>query len=175
MKRVSRLFLAIFAVLVGLAGALAAAAPSQAARLSSSSADVNSPAVALPGSAAPKLPAAAVRLGTVPADTVIRFDVTLKVRNQSALNAFLAGLADKNSPLFGHFLSAGQFGPAFGPTLAEVTAVRSALRGVGLSPGAVSANRLSIPVTASAAAVEHAFGTELVRYRLRDGRVAYAN
>ena len=175
MKRISRLFLAIFAVLAGLIGALAAAAPSQAARLASSSADANSPAVALPGSAAPKLPAAAVRLGAVPANAAIRFDVTLKVRDQSALNAFLAGLSDKNSPLFGHFLSPGQFGPRFGPTLAEVTAVQNALRGAGLSPGAASANRLSIPVTASAAAVDHALGTELVRYRLPGGRVAYAN
>ena len=175
MKRISRLFLAIFAVLAGLIGALAAAAPSQAARLTASSADANALAVALPGSAAPKLPAAAVRLGTVSAGTTIRFDVTLKVRDQSALNAFLAGISDKKSPLFHHFLGAGQFGPLFGPTLAEVTAVQNALRGAGLSPGAVSANRLSIPVTASAAAIDHALGTELVRYRLPGGRVAYAN
>ena len=150
MKRISRLFLAIFAVLAGLIGALAAAAPSQAARLTSSSVDVNSPAVALPGSAAPKLPATAVRLGTVSGTTTISLDVTLKVHDQPALNAFLAGLSDKNSPLFHHFLSPGQFGPMFGPTLAEVTAVENALRGAGLSPGVVSANRLSIPVTASA-------------------------
>ena len=175
MKRISRLFLAIFAVLAGLIGALAAAAPSQAARLTASSADANAPTVALPGSAAPKLPAAAVRLGTVSAGTTIRFDVTLKVRDQSALNAFLAGISDKKSPLFHHFLGAGQFGPLFGPALAEVTAVQNALRGAGLSPGAVSANRLSIPVTASAAAIDHALGTELVRYRLPGGRVAYAN
>ena len=116
-----------------------------------------------------------MRLGTVSGTTTISLDVTLKVRDQPALNAFLAGLSDKNSPLFHHFLSPGQFGPMFGPTLAEVTAVENALRGAGLSPGAVSANRLSISVTASAGAIDHALGTELISYRMPGGRVAYAN
>ncbi|MGH3156490.1 MAG: IPT/TIG domain-containing protein, partial [Streptosporangiaceae bacterium] len=53
--------------------------------------------------------------------------------------------------------------------------VRAALRKAGLSPGAVSANRAYIPVTASAAAIERAFGISLVQYRMPGGRVAYAN
>jgi len=180
MKHISRLLFAIFAILAGLVGVLVAAAPSQAARLAGPpaqtlSADPDSPAVELPGSAAPKPPAAAVRLGTVPAASTISFDVTLKVRDQSALNAFLAGISDRKSSLFHHFLRPGQFGPRFGPTLTEVTAVDNALRGAGLSPGAVSANRLSIPVTATAAAIDHALGTDLVQYRMPGGRVAYAN
>lgn len=175
MKHISGRLFTVLAVLAGLAGVFAAAAPSQAARIASPSADGTSPAVALPGSAAPKLPAAAVRLGAAPATSTISFDVTLKVRDQTGLNALLMGLSDRKSPLFHHFLSPGQFGPTFGPTLAQVTAVDNALRSVGLSPGAVSANRLSIPVTASAAAIDHALGTDLTSYRMPGGRVAYAN
>jgi len=175
MKRISRLLFAIFAVITGLIGALVASTPSQAALLAASSDGAHSPAVALPGSAAPRLPVAAVRLGAVPADTSISLEITLKVRDQSALNAFLADLSERKSPLFHHFLSAGQFGPMFGATLTEVTAVENALRSAGLSPGRVSANRLSIPVTASAAAIDRALGTDLIQYRMPGGRVAYAS
>ncbi len=171
MSRVTRLRLAILAVVAGLAGALIGATPSQASLPAPSAAAP----VALPGSAAPRLPAGAVRLGAVSPDTTISLDVTLKVPDPAGLTAFLAGLSNKKSPLFHHFLRPGQFGPAFGPSLAQVTAVEEALRNAGLSPGTVSANRLAIPVTASAAAIESAFGTGLVSYRLANGRVAYAN
>jgi subtilase family serine protease len=99
----------------------------------------------------------------------------LRVSDQAALTAFLAGLSEPGSPLFHQFLRPGQFGPRFGPTLAQVAAVEGALRSAGLSPGPVSANRLAIPVTATAAAVDRALGAGLVRYRLPGGRVAYAN
>jgi subtilase family serine protease len=117
---------------------------------------------ALTGSAAPKPPAGAARLGPLSAGTVIHVDVSLKVRDQAALTAFLNGLSNRNSPFFHHFLRPGQFGPMFGPTLAQVAAVENALRSAGLSPGQVSANRLIIPVTSTAAAIDRAFGTQLV-------------
>jgi hypothetical protein len=53
--------------------------------------------------------------------------------------------------------------------------VLSALRGLGLRPGAVSSNHLAIPVTATAGQLERAFATTLVRYRLPGGRVGYAD
>jgi len=168
MSRISRPILAIFTVVAGVAGMLAAAAPSHAAQSAAAP-------VALRASAAPRPPADAVPLGPVAPGTIISLDVTLKVPDQPRLTAFLAGLADRKSPLFHHFLRPGQFGPMFGPSLAQVAAVSDALRTAGLSPGAVSANRLSIPVTASAAAIDRALGTQLVGYRLPGGRVAYAN
>lgn len=59
----------------------------------------------------------------------------------------------------------------FGPSLEQVAAVENALRAAGLSPGPVAPDRLSIPVTATAAAVEHAFGVTLDRYRLAGGQL----
>ena len=99
----------------------------------------------------------------------------LKVRDQAALNAYLGGLANRESPYFHRFLAKGQFGPMFGPTLSQVAAVDAALKASGLTPGQVTADRLTIPVTAPKSAIENAFGTSLLSYRLPGGRVAYAN
>jgi subtilase family serine protease len=158
--------LAAAAVLLGSPAAAIASSPTPSS--------VAAPAV-LHGSAAPRLPAGAAHLGAVPATQEIHLDVTLKVRDQAALTAYLDGLANRKSPYFHRFLAKGQFGPLFGPTLAQVEAVDSALKAAGLSPGAVTADRLTIPVTATAAQVDHAFDVSLVDYRLPGGRVAFAN
>lgn len=160
---------------LGLSGVLASATPSGAQPLRNTAATrVTNAAVRLP-SDAPALPRGAVKLGAVAPTSKLHLDVTLKVRDPATLTSFLAGLSNRQSPLFHQFLRAGQFGPRFGQTLATVAAVRTALREAGLVPGQITSNRLSIPVTASAAAVERAFGTSLVRYRLAGGRVAYTN
>jgi subtilase family serine protease len=132
-------------------------------------------AVRLPANFAPKMPVGAARLGAVASDTAIHLDVTLQVPDQSALTAFIAGLSNRNSPFFHDFLQPGQFGQLFGPSLSQVATVEQALRAEGLSPGQVSSDRLSIPVSATALTIERAFGVDLVRYRLANGRVAYAN
>jgi subtilase family serine protease len=123
----------------------------------------------------PPVPRGAVRLGPLAPASRLRLEVTLKVRDPAALTAFLAALSDRRSPQFHHFLRPGQFGPRFGPALSSVAAVRAALRQAGLPAGVVTANRLAIPVTATAAAAERAFGTELSRYRLPGGRIGYQN
>ena len=162
---------------LALSGALVSATPSGAqTRAISPGARVTSSApVRIASSTSAPVPRGAVRLGPLAPGSTLRLDVALRVRDQGALTAFLAGLSNRQSPVFHHFLRPGKFGPRFGPTLASVAAVRAALRRVGLSPGAVTSNRLIIPVTASAAAVEHAFGIALVSYRLPGGRVAYTN
>jgi subtilase family serine protease len=156
---------------LALSGTLVAAAPSgaQTARA------VSTAPVPIASSVSARLPQGAIRLGAMAPASKLHLDVTLKVRDQAALTAFLAALSNRQSPLFHRFLRPGQFGPRFGPTLAAIATVRAALRQAGLSPGAVSANRMSIPVTASAAAIERAFGISLARYRMPGGRVAYAN
>jgi hypothetical protein len=166
--RLNRAALIVVLALGALAGVQAGSAPADAAQ------SAVHPAV-LAASAAPRPPAAATRVGAVAAAQRIRLTVSLKVRDQAGLRALLAGLADPKSPYYHHYLAKGQFGPMFGPTLAQVAAVRAALRAAGLSPGAVSADRLHIPVTATAEQVQHAFGTTLINYRLPGGRVAFAN
>jgi subtilase family serine protease len=166
-KPVFRGLIAALTAFIAVAGALIAAVPSQAA--------APGPPVALTASLAPPLPAGAVRLGTLAPGTRLRLDVALSLPDPARLTAFLSGLENPGSPFYQHFLRPGQFGPRFGPSLARVAAVRNALRQAGLSPGRVSANRLSIPVTATAAAVERAFRITLDSYRMPGGRAAYAN
>jgi len=125
--------------------------------------------------AVPRLPAGAVRLGPLAPDRAMRLQVTLRLPHPAAVAAFIAGVSDRSSPLFHRYLRPGQFGPRFGPSIAEVHRVQAALRGAGLDPGRAAANRLSIPVTAPASAVERAFGIGLIRYRLPGGRVAFVN
>jgi subtilase family serine protease len=165
-----RSLVVVFAALTALLSGLAAAAPSQAAP----AAAAQSP-VALTASMAPAAPAGAVGLGALSPATKISIEVTLNIPDQTALTAFLNGLSDPGSPDYLHFLAPGQFGPMFGPSLAQVAAVDKALRSVGLSPGQVSGNRLAIPVTATAGSLERAFGITLENYRLPGGSEAYAN
>jgi hypothetical protein len=166
--RLNRVAVFVAPALGVLAGLQALSLPADAAP------SVVRPAV-LAASAAPRPPAAATRVGAMAAGQRVRLTVSLKVRDQAGLSALLAGLADRRSPYYHHYLAKGQFGPMFGPTLAQVAAVKAALRAAGLRPGPVSADRLRIPVTATAAQIQHAFGTTLVNYRLPSGRVAFAN
>jgi subtilase family serine protease len=159
---------------LALSGTLVAVTPSGAQTVAGTRAASTAP-VAIASSVSARLPQGAVKLGSVAPARKLQLDVTLKVRDQAALTAFLAALSNRQSPLFHRFLRPGQFGPRFGPALAAIATVRAALRQAGLKPGAVSGNRLYIPVTAAAAAIERAFGISLVQYRMPGGRVAYAN
>jgi subtilase family serine protease len=131
--------------------------------------------VSLTSSAAVEPQPGAVRLGALPSRSRLHLTVTLKTHDQAGMNALLNGLADKSSPYFHDFLTPAQIGADFGPTLGQVATVVAALRAAGLTPGAVTANRMAIPVTATAAQAEQAFGIAMIRYRLPGGRVAYAN
>jgi subtilase family serine protease len=167
-----RPFAALLIVSAALLGLGATAATSGGAAQAAVAAG---PPVPLAASAAPQLPSGAALAGAVSPGTTMALTVTLGIPDQAALTTFLNGLADPASPYYQHYLAPGQFGPMFGPSLEQVAAVENALRAAGLSPGQVAPDRLSIPVTATAAAVEHAFGVTLDRYRLAGGRLGFAN
>jgi subtilase family serine protease len=123
----------------------------------------------------PVLPAGARSLGALAQSTPIQATVTLQPRDPQALSAYAQAVSDPSSSAYHRYLTVAEFAQRFGPTTAQIRAVRSSLRTEGLQPGAVSANRLSVPVTASAAQLGSAFSTSFARYRLADGRSAYAN
>src|ERR1700722_19395901 len=132
MKLSKRPFLAVPAAMAALIGVLVAVAPSGAATATAATTasaatatavTASTPQVALAASPAPLLPARAVRLGAVAPASVISLDVTLKVPDQSALTAFLAGQSDRTSPYFHDFLTPAQFGQRFGPSAGQVATV----------------------------------------------------
>src|SRR5512146_113786 len=160
MLRSSRYFSAHFKRSLLVGGAVAAMALGTFALVAPDSGAATRP-TAVPGSAAPRIPAGAAKLGTLAAGRKVSVTVTLNLRNQAQLNALLNGQADPGSPYYGRYLSAAQFDAWFGPTAEQVQQVANALRAAGLTPGQASADRLSIPVTGTAAQVERAFGTTL--------------
>jgi subtilase family serine protease len=125
--------------------------------------------------AAPDLPAGASFAGAVSPERQLDLYVALEPRDPAALESFAEEVATPGSTVYGEYLSVPQFAARFGPTQTQVATVRAALAAQGLDVGAPSANGLSLPVTATAAEAEAAFGTALSRVATGTGRVAYAN
>jgi hypothetical protein len=99
--------------------------------------------------------------------------VALRPRSQSAVTNFIAEVSDKSSPLYHHYLEPGQYADRFGPTAAEVAAVRDQLASDGLKVS-VSSNRLLVSFSGTAAQVESAFHTGLETVRLSQGGLGQA-
>src|SRR6185312_1508596 len=107
--------------------------------------------------------------------SVISAMVALTPRDPAALAAYADSVSTPGSPEYHRYLSVAQFARRFGPTEAQVAAVRAALEARGLRPGALAANRLTFNVSAPAASMSRTFGTSFERYRVAGGRTAFAN
>ncbi|HET9817637.1 MAG TPA: protease pro-enzyme activation domain-containing protein, partial [Rhodanobacteraceae bacterium] len=94
--------------------------------------------------------------------------LSLKLRNEASLQAFIA---DPHHPN----LTPAQFIAQYGPSEANANAVAAWLKQHGFSNVTISPNRVLVSATASVAAVQSAFHTNMVRVRTHDGRNAYAN
>ncbi len=124
---------------------------------------------------APAVPDGAHIVAAVPATTQMHVTVTLQSQDPAGLAAFATEVSTPGSPLYRDYLTPPQFAQRFGATPQAVQAVESSLEAHGLTPGAVSSNSLSIPVTATAGALSAAFATSFSRVALADGTSAIAN
>ncbi len=124
---------------------------------------------------APRLPAGTHVVAALPPSTTLHVDIVLKPRDPAALASFAAEVSTPGSPLYRRFLPRGAFAGRFGPADSEIRAVEAQLRADGLRYGHLSGDHLSLPVTATASALERAFHTSLDQVRLPSGRLAYAN
>jgi subtilase family serine protease len=98
--------------------------------------------------------------------------VYLAGRDPAGLTAYAAGVSDPASPLYRKFLTSGQELRRFGPSAAQVSAVRGWLASAGLRVTAVTRHYLT--ATGPAAVAQAAFGTRLARFRAPGGTVAVA-
>ncbi len=121
--------------------------------------------------AAPRVPASATRLGATAGSTAISGDVALKVRNPAALTAAATAVSTPTSPDYRHYLSAGKFRSAFGPSDVTIAAVESDLRAAHLNVGSVSGNGMLVHFSGTASQAQAAFHSNLATYRLKSGRV----
>jgi subtilase family serine protease len=114
------------------------------------------------------------RGSALPGGTRLHVTVTLRSRDPAALAAYAQAVSTPGSPAYLHYLTPGQFARRFGPTARQIVAVRRALVAHGLHPGPTAAGGLSIPVQATAGAVEHGLAVSLHTVRLPGQRQAIA-
>lgn len=124
---------------------------------------------------APAVPANAHIAGAVPDTTQLHLTVTLQPQDPAGLAAFANAVSTPGSPEYRDYITPAEFAQRFGATPAAVQAVETSLRAHGLDPGPVSANSLSIPVTATAGQVGQAFSTSFSRVALASGTSAIVN
>jgi len=120
------------------------------------------------------VPSGAARIGNVPGSTQVSIDVVLNPANAAGLSRYANEVATPGSSLYHRYLAKGQFARLFGASSATISNVAAALRSLGLHPGAVAPDHLSIPVAGTAAQMESAFGITLANYRV-NGKVAFSN
>jgi subtilase family serine protease len=147
---------------VGLVLALAAAAPAGAAGFEHVG-------------RAPSAPSGATRLNAPDDTRSLTLSVVLAPRDPAGLESFATAVSTPGSPAYHRFLGPGEFAGRFGASAGAIASVRAALEAQGLHPGAAAANGLSIPVRTTVGGAGGALRVGFTRYRLRSGRVAFAN
>ena len=100
---------------------------------------------------------AAQYVGKLPAGESMRLVLVLPLRNQTALDNFLAELYDPSSASYRQFLTVGEFTSRFGPTQEDYDAVIHFAKANGFNVVATSANRLNLDITAPVENIEKAF------------------
>ncbi len=107
----------------------------------------------------------AARTGETPSSTPIEFQVALRLPEESAAVSFEREVSDPSGPSYRHYLTPKQWERRFSPSSATVHAVRSWLQSQGIAVQGVTPDRMTIEASATAAAVEKAFGTRLGEFR----------
>ncbi|HTI27664.1 MAG TPA: protease pro-enzyme activation domain-containing protein [Kutzneria sp.] len=129
------------------------------------------PQIALTGDISPAV-GVSHRVGDLPAAQELHVAVPLKLRDTAGLDRFLAAVADRHSPEYGHYLTPAQFADRFGPTQRSYDQVSAYLRAKGLTVTGV--NGQVVDATGTAAQVTAAFATPMGVYD-RGGKRFYAN
>jgi kumamolisin len=116
-----------------------------------------------------------VDLGHAPANGRVEIALTLNYRNEELLERLVELQADRNSPLFGHFLTNAQFNASFAPTSADYQRVATALRNGGFRVTQTYPNATVIDAEGTVAAANRFFATDIHAVRQPGGDIRYAN
>ncbi|HEY1676199.1 MAG TPA: S53 family peptidase [Candidatus Sulfotelmatobacter sp.] len=96
-------------------------------------------------------------VGRLPANQRVSLAISLPLKNQGELEAFLADLYDPHSPNFRHYLSVEEFAERFGPSEEDYAALQRFAQANGLKIVEKMSNRMVLDVEAPAATIESAF------------------
>jgi subtilase family serine protease len=100
-----------------------------------------------------------------PASAPVEFTVGLVPSDQAGAEALAQAVSTPGSSAYRHFLTPAEWERRFSPKTSAVSAVKHWLAEQGIAVESVSADRLTIEASASAATIERAFGTSLGQYR----------
>ncbi len=109
--------------------------------------------------------------GSIDPKRILTMMITLKVRDQEALNRFLSEQQDPSSANYHKWLTPQEFSARFGPDPAQFQALRDWLTAQGLEVVSSSPQQRSITFKGTAEKAESVFDTKIVTYA--DG--SYAN
>jgi subtilase family serine protease len=116
-----------------------------------------------------------VALGPLSGSTALRLDIVLRPHHAAALAGLATAVSSPGSAMRGRYATAVELRREFSPTHREVAAATAALDRRGLLVRSVSADRLTLAVSAPESTVSRAMRTGFERYRLADGPVVFTN
>lgn len=107
----------------------------------------------------------AALISSLPGEQRLHISIVLPLRNQPALTSLLSRLYDSKNPDYRHFLTVGQFTQQFGPTADDYQAVVAFARSNGFVVEQSPANRLTVPMSGTAAQINRAFHVSMNVYQ----------
>jgi hypothetical protein len=108
-------------------------------------------------------------LGRALPSSAVRLEIYLQPDGPSALGALADAVSSPGNTVYHQFLSVPEFAGRFGAPPSRVTALDGYLKAQGLRVGPLAGDHLAQSVTGSAADLDRAFGTALVRLRTAQG------
>jgi subtilase family serine protease len=160
--------------LLALTGSMGLAVSFMAAAGVASASTHSSPnRVTLARSAAPAL-ARSHPDGSVPANSSVSFDLTLKLRNAAGAARFAMAVSTPHNKSFHHYLTDAKWEAKYGPSRVEASAAVSWLRHEGFKVGAVAKDRLFVAASGTARRVERVFGVSLGYYEVTGHKLRLA-
>src|SRR5690242_10831151 len=113
--------------------------------------------------------------GPVSLSHPIHVTLSLKLRNKSELDTFLARAHQSSTPASQRVMSHAQLAADHLPTTTQAQSVVNFLKQAGFKNIKIAPNRLLISADGNAAVVQSAFHTSMAAVRTHDGRKAFAN
>lgn len=107
----------------------------------------------------------AKEVGNLPSNQTMSLDVVLPVRDQAALDAFVASVTNPNSANYRHYLTPAQFTAEFGPTQSDYDTVVQYLLKYGFTITGGSRDGMDVQVSGPVSAVEAAFNVKMHAYQ----------
>jgi len=114
-------------------------------------------------------------LGHQASETQMHIVFTLPLQHQAEMADLQRRLYDHNDPLFGKYLTPQEFSDRFGASQQDAEAVAAYAKSLGLTVDHVSGPRTMITASGPTSVIENAFGVNVNRFLMSDGRIAYAN